>query len=82
MRAWRGWTATSASAGTAGTGGITALSWEAWCAWQQRLLGSEQDRHGCPHESRPFSDRELARLSFVRWLYQTGRLDSREHDHH
>jgi len=82
MRAWGGWTAASASAGTADTGRVTALSWEAWCARQQRLVGSEQDRDVCPHDSSPFSDRELPRLSFVHWLYQSGRLDPRAHDNH
>jgi hypothetical protein len=72
MRAWRGWTVTSASAIN------TAPTWEAWCAWQQRLLRREQLRHVCPYDSRPFSDRELARLSFVRWLYQRGHLDPRD----
>jgi hypothetical protein len=75
MRAWRGWTATSASAGTAGTGGTTAPTWEAWRAQQRRLLRSEQHWRVRQQESSPFSDRELARLSFVRWLHHTGRLD-------
>jgi hypothetical protein len=29
----------------------------------------------CQQVRSPFSERELARLSFVRWLYQRGRLD-------
>jgi hypothetical protein len=29
----------------------------------------------CQQVRNSFSERELARLSFVRWLYQRGRLD-------
>ena len=69
MRAWRGWMATSASAITA------APTWDDWRACQQRLLRCAQCEPGPEDESSPFSDRELARLSFARWLYQRGRLD-------
>lgn len=34
----------------------------------------------CQQQGILFSERELARLLFVRWLCQTGRLGSREHD--
>ena len=61
MHVWTGWTAASESAVK------TALTWEEWCACQRRLLGSEQREQ----DGSPFSERELARLSFVRWLYQT-----------
>jgi hypothetical protein len=46
------------------------LTWDKWCALQRRQEGI------------PFSDRELARLSFVRWLYHnyTRRLDLAEVD--
>jgi hypothetical protein len=72
MPAWRGWTATSAP------GVITAPTWEEWCVRQRRVLGCERHQQ----ESISLGERELARLSFVRWLYQTGRLDPREHDNH
>jgi hypothetical protein len=65
MHVWKGWAATSESAAT------FALTWEQWCAYQARKRTSEQQQH----EGSLFSDRELARLSFTRWLYQTGRLD-------
>lgn len=65
MQAWKGWIATSKSAATA------APTWEQWSAYQARQRNSEQRQQ----EGSLFSDRELARLSFTRWLYQTGRLD-------
>jgi hypothetical protein len=70
MQAWNGWTAAAYPSSK-------PLSWTEWCASQQRTVHEEQRRQ----ESLPFSERELACLSFVRWLYQTGRLDSREQDH-
>jgi hypothetical protein len=70
MQAWRGWAATAA-APTAGP-----LTWAEWCARQQDALRDEQRRQ----QGVQFSERELAHLSFVRWRYQTGRLDPREHD--
>jgi hypothetical protein len=77
MQAWRGWTA------VAQTAVKTAPTWEEWCAYQRRLAQRRLQprfdlrQHACQHdnESSPFSERELARLSFVRWLYQTGHLD-------
>lgn len=48
-----------------------ALTWAEWCARQQRILRNEQRQR----EGVPFSEQELARLSFVRWLCHTGRLD-------
>ena len=75
MHAWTGWAAASQTAGK------TAPTWDEWCAGQRRLLGTEQREHSRQHERMPFSERELARLSFVRWLYQTGRLDPAQHDH-
>ncbi len=76
MQAWMGWAATSASASAV----KTVPTWEEWCARQRRILSSEQRQQACQQESMPFSDRELARLSFVRWLYQTGRLDPAQND--
>jgi hypothetical protein len=74
MHAWTGWMAASQTAGK------TAPTWDEWCAGQRRLLGSKQRPPSCQHENSPFSERELAHLSFVRWLYQTGRLDPAQHD--
>jgi len=72
VQAWRGWTATSASAGTSG---IPAPTWEEWCAHQQRILHREQHQQVCQQGGILFSERELARLSFVRWLYQRASRD-------
>jgi hypothetical protein len=78
MYAGTGWTAASAMAGA------TASTWEEWCADQQHLLGSETRQPSRQPsrelDSRPFSARALARLSFVRWLSHTGRLDPAQHD--
>jgi hypothetical protein len=67
MRVWRGWTMSTPTS--------RALTWSEWCTRQQRALRDEQLRQ----QGVPFSERELACLSFVRWLCQTGRLDPREH---
>ena len=74
MQVWSGWRATSASAATA------APTWDDWRACQQRLLRCAQHKLESKEESSLFSDRELARLSFARWLYQRGRLDPAQHD--
>jgi hypothetical protein len=70
MRAWKGWTATASVPTTA------APTWADWRARQQRILRDEQLRRHCL----PFTERELAHLLFVRWLYQTGRLGPQERD--
>ena len=70
MQAWKGWTATAASAVTA------APTWNDWRVLQRRLLRSPESQTESKEENSPFSDRELARLSFARWLYQRGRLRS------
>ena len=75
MPVWRGWMATSATAIA------TAPSWDDWCACQQRLLRRAQCKPEPEEQSSPFSDREQARLSFTRWLYQQGRLDLAQHDY-
>jgi hypothetical protein len=69
MWTWRGWTAPSASAV------IPAPTWDEWCARQQRILRREKHQQVCQQDGILFSERELARLSFVRWLYQRGHLD-------
>jgi hypothetical protein len=77
MYAGTGWTAASAMAGA------TASTWEPWCADQGRLLGGAKRQPSRELDSSPFpfSDRALARLSFVRWLSHTGRRDRAQHDH-
>ena len=74
MHAWAGWTAALA------TSVNTACTWEEWCAVLRRRLGGDQCQQACPLDPIPLSQRELTYLSFVRWLYQTGRLDPDEHD--
>jgi hypothetical protein len=69
MLAWKGWTAASDTAVSA------AVTWDEWRTHQQRMLGSENRQPLTQREDVVFSERELARLSFVRWLYQTGRLN-------
>jgi hypothetical protein len=70
MQTWKGWTTTAIAPGAA------PLTWAEWRAWQQGTLQDEELRqHGVP-----FTAREVARLSFVHWLCQTGRLGPREHD--
>ena len=68
MQAWKGWTSASA--------GKMALTWDEWCAWQQRTMRDKQRQQ----EGMPFTARELAYLSFMHWLHQTGRLGPREPD--
>jgi hypothetical protein len=69
METWKGWMAASAPAVQ------RAPTWEQWRAYQARRMGG-----GMPQqEGAAFSERELARLSFLRWAYRTGRLGA-EHD--
>jgi hypothetical protein len=65
MQAWKGWTASAV------VPGARPLTWAEWCAQLQSGRWDERSRR----EGASFSERELARLSFVRWLYQTGRLE-------
>jgi hypothetical protein len=74
MQAWRGWTVGAVTAVTPTAGPLT---WAAWCAWQQ---GTLRDERRWQHNV-SFSERELARLSFLRWLYRTGRLGPQEQEH-
>jgi hypothetical protein len=60
VEVWRGRTAPSAPAAQA------ALTWDEWCARLRRIEHRRESVH--------FSERELARLSFMRWLYQRGCL--------
>jgi hypothetical protein len=75
MQIWRGWTTISVPAVT------SVPTWEEWCASQRRILsGGEKHQQARQPESGPFSDRELARLSFLRWLYQQGVVDPAQID--
>ena len=62
----------------------TALSWDEWRIYHQRASGAaqgEQAGEQAPQqECVALTERELARLAFVRWLYQTGRLDPAQDD--
>jgi hypothetical protein len=69
MCEWQGWLL------AAETAGASALAWDDWRAWQRRFLDKAQRQHAHQCERMPFSEPELARLSFVRWLHQSGRLD-------
>jgi hypothetical protein len=75
MHVWKGW----AVAVEWDIASKAALSWDEWRAYHQRALSIEQD--ALAHEPAPqqesvaLTERELTRLAFVRWLYQTGRLD-------
>jgi hypothetical protein len=64
MHAWRGWAATTGEASAA-----RAITWSDWCARQQDTLRAERYRE----QGVPFSEQQLARLSFVQWLHHTGR---------
>lgn len=78
MQTWKGWAVAS------GTVSKTALTWEEWRIAYQRALGVEQDERAREHapqqECVTLTERELTRLAFVRWLYQTGRLDPAQDD--
>jgi hypothetical protein len=70
MQIWKGWTT------TAGSTTKWTLTWAEWRAHQQRTLPDKRRQHA----GERFTERERAHLSFVRWLYHTGRLGSPEHD--
>jgi hypothetical protein len=65
---WTGWTSTPTPTMTPANRALT------WAEWRARQQGVQLDAQRRPEEAL-FSERELARLSFVRWLRQTGRLD-------
>ncbi len=69
MQTWRGWIATSASAIT------PPPTWDEWRARQRHSLSGENRQQPSQKDNMPFTERELARLSFVRWLYLRGCLD-------
>lgn len=49
--------------------GKPIATWDEWSAAQAQRITRRQ-RYG----DLPYSDRELARLAFLRWLYQTERI--------
>ena len=69
MRTWTGWISTSAHAAN------IALTWDEWCARQRRSLSDEERNQPSQKDNMPFTERQLARLSFVRWLYLRGCLE-------
>jgi hypothetical protein len=69
VQIWKGWSTASE------TTDKSAFTWDEWRACQRCLLGNEQRKRAPQREVKPFSERELARLSFVRWLYHKGCLD-------
>jgi hypothetical protein len=69
MQTWKSWSVASAIDGN------PAPTWDEWCARLRRIRSGEKRQQVCQHDNMPFSQRELARLSFVRWLYLRGCLD-------
>ena len=69
MQAWKSWSVASA------IGGNPAPTWDEWCARLRRIRRDELRRQACQQDSIPFSQRELAHLSFIRWLYLSGCLE-------
>jgi len=76
MHTWEGWTAAS------GTTTKMACTWAEWCAWHQRTQRTQRTQRAQQRQQEriSFSDRELALLSFMRWLSQTGRLALQDND--
>jgi hypothetical protein len=70
MQVWKGWTVAREAPM------IRVPSWEEWLAQLQRVQQAEYHLR----QDVQFSDQEMARLMFVRWLHRTGRLDAQEHD--
>jgi hypothetical protein len=66
MQPWRGWTAEAAA--------IQAPTWTEWSAATHRTLPEENHDERRTLEDVRFNTQELARLRFLRWLYQNGRL--------
>lgn len=69
MQPWKGWIATSTTAAR------LAPTWDEWCARQQRSLRDDERQQPSHIATVPFNKRELARLSFIRWLYLRGCLE-------
>jgi hypothetical protein len=71
MQAWKGWEVAMLT--------TRAFTWAEWCAGQQRTLRTLQNEERGHYRVR-FTDKELARLAFVRWRYQAGHLGPRGQD--
>lgn len=69
MQSWKSWSVASA------IGGNLAPTWDEWCARLRRIRSGEMRKQACQQNSVPFSQRELAHLSFIRWLYLRGCLE-------
>ena len=69
MQPWKSWSVASA------IGGNPAPTWDEWCAHLRRIQSGEMGQQACQQDNMQFSQRELARLSFVRWLYLRGYLE-------
>jgi hypothetical protein len=67
MQAWRRWLAADVAT-------KRALIWAECCARQQRTRQEERRDQRHLQDGLPFSDREWARLAFVRWQLLTGHL--------
>jgi len=74
LRTWKSWSVASA------TNGNRAPTWDEWCARLRRTRSGEKRQQACQQDNVPFSQREIARLSFVRWLYLRGSLDPAQTD--
>jgi len=68
MQTWKSWSVASA------IGGNPAPTWDEWCARLQRIWSGEKRDRPNQQDNMPFGERELAHLSFVRWLYLRGLL--------
>lgn len=66
MQTWKSWSVASA------IGGNPAPTWDEWCARLQSIRSDENRQQPGKKSTMPFNERELARLSFVRWLYLRG----------
>jgi hypothetical protein len=69
MQIWKSWSVAAA------IGGNPAPTWDEWCARLRRIRSGEMRQQACQQDNMPFSQRELARLSFIRWLYLRGNLE-------
>jgi len=69
MQTWKSWSVAAA------IGGNPAPTWDEWCARLRRIRSDEGRQQACQQDNMPFSQRELTRLSFIRWLYLRGCLE-------
>ena len=70
MHTWKGW------AEETGSDAVVAPSWSEWSARMHRIATCDSQQHDRSRRDASFNQHELARLQFVRWLYDTGRLGS------